>query len=270
MDLRRLCRVLLVAPLLALLGFAIPSAAADDHHGPRPTIVLVHGAFADGSSWSGVITRLEDKGYNVVAPPNPLRGPVTDAPDIAAFLQTIPGPIVLVGHSYGGFVITDAATGNPNVKALVYVDALIPDQGEVAGQLIPGSCFADAATSFHFVPTSSGLDIYANTAPNPPYTGIAECFANGLSRERVAIVAATQRPIAAAAFGEPSGVPAWKTIPSWAVVGTADHVIPAAQLTFMATRAGSHIVTVDAGHLVLVSNPGAVARAIVAAANATS
>ncbi len=244
----------------------------------KPTIVLEHGAWADGSSWSGVIRRLQSDGYTVVAPPNPLRGLASDAATLADFLATIPGPIVLAGHSYGGAVITNAATGNPNVKALVYVDAFIPDQGENVFALTaaqPGSCLGgDPAKTFNFVPypgaPAGDFDAYLQPAPNLPYPGFHECFANDLPASQAAVLAATQRPIALSAGSAPSGVPAWKTIPSWALIGTIDRVIPPAELLFMAQRANAHITEIRASHLSLVSHPAAVARVIIDAARSTS
>jgi pimeloyl-ACP methyl ester carboxylesterase len=233
--------------------------------------VLVHGDWADGSSWSGVIKRLQDRGYTVVAPPNPLRGPSSDAPYLASYLQTIHDPIVLVGHSYGGFVITNAATGNANVKALVYVDAFIPDADQtLVGLSAPDSC-ADPNTAFNPVPLADGgVDLYLRVAANPPYTGFAQCFANGVDQNEATVLAAVQRPAALAQLFEPSGPPAWKDTPAWALVGTADHVIPPAQQQAMANHAHAQISTVNAGHLSLVTRPDAVTKLIVTAADATT
>ena len=244
--------------------------------GPKPTIVLEHGAWADTSSWAGVIQRLQQAGYTVDAPPNPLRGLAYDSATLADYLHTISGPVILVGHSYGGAVITNAATGNPNVKALVYVDAFIPAKGETLLQLInaePGSCLAAnpadvfAAASYPGAPAGDE-DLYLRTAPDGAYPGFAQCFANGLPASEAAVLAATQRPLALSATSAPSGTPAWQTIPSWSVVGTADHVIPPAEQLFMSKRANAHITEVDAGHLSLLSDPGAVTRTIIRAADA--
>lgn len=266
--------------LLAAAGvLAVPAASATVDHGPRPTIVLVHGAWADASSWNGVIRRLQDDGYAVVAPPNPLRGVEHDARTIAEFVKTIPGPVVLAGHSYGGMVITNAAAGLSNVKALVYDDAYIPAQGETVFQINqaePGSCVAaaDPTTFLNLVPYPGGpasdVDAYLKVAPNSSYAGFDECFANGVDRRTSALLAAGQRPFAVSAGSEPSGPPAWATIPSWAIVGTQDHVIPPAEQLAMARRAGSHIVTVRAGHLSLVSNASTVAETIEAAVRSRS
>jgi pimeloyl-ACP methyl ester carboxylesterase len=286
-----LAAVLAIVGLFTAVSQIAPAQAASGHdtrasdHDARaaagqtkPTILLVHGAFASASGWTGVIQRLEAQGYTVDAPPNPLQGVAYDSQTLADFLATIKGPIVLVGHSYGGVVITNAATGNKNVKALVYVDGYMPAQGETALALTtaqPGSCLAEApATVFDFVSypgaPSGDSDAYLKVAPDGTYPGFADCLANGVPASQVAILAATQRPIAFSAFTDPSGPPAWQTIPSWAVIGTADHVIPPAELLFMAHRAHAHITEINAGHLSLITNPGTVTRVIIAAANATA
>ena len=189
--------------------------------------MLVHGAWADTSSWDGVIKRLQADGYTVYAPPNPLQGLAYDPAYLADFLHTISGPIVLVGHSYGGAVITNAATGDPQVKALVYVDAFAPAQGQSIAQLLaayPGSCAVPAnlnVVPFPGAPSGVG-DAYIKQSVFPG------CMANGLPATQAHVLATTQLPIATIALTQKSGVPAWKTIPSWAVVGTADHAIPLA------------------------------------------
>ena len=258
---------------LALLGvIAVPSAVAaaptghDTHPGVKPTIVLEHGAWADGSSWSAVVSRLQKDGYTVDVPPNPLRGVAADSAYLASYLATVPGPIVLVGHSYGGFVTTNAATGNTNVKALVYVDAYIPAAGETINGLtsqFPGSQIAPTALSF--VPSAGGV-VDAYVAP----AQFRSILANDLSATQAAELAATQRPIAASTLGDVSGPPAWTSIPSWAVVGTEDHAIPPAALTFMAQRAHAAITRIDASHLSLISQPGTVTSVIEQAARHTS
>jgi len=268
-------RALLTPPGLALVALlavgGVEKAAANSHtrDGSKPTIVLVHGDWADASSWTSVIERLHEKGFTVVAPPNPLRGPAEDAPYIASFLKSISGPIVLVAHSYGGFVITNAATGNPNVKALVYIDAFIPDQGETLGSIAESghSCVDQNALSP--VPFNGGVDLYLRSQPNGSYPGFDACFANGVEPEQAAVLAATQRPAAAAQFTEPSGPPAWKTIPSWSLIGTLDHVIPIALQQQMTTRAHAHVTEVTAGHLSLITNPGAVTNVILSAVAST-
>jgi len=263
-----------VVPLAILALILIPAyvvaAKSDTVSATKPSIVLVHGAWADGSSWSRVIALLQDKGYTVYAPANPLRGLASDSAYIADFLHSITGPIVLVGHSYGGAVITNAATGNPNVEALVFVDAFAPDQGESLGQLSsipppPGlspSCLAgDPTQVFNFVPLSSGgIDTYVKQSLFP------SCFANDLPPSQGAVLASTQRAFALSALPEKSGVPAWKTIPSWYLVGTIDLAIPSWAQLFMAQRAGSTIVQVRASHLSMISHAPAVSDLIQQAA----
>ena len=270
----RIAHRLLIA-VLAIVGLVVPltgsglaDASPSHHSGPKPTIVLVHGDWADSSSWNAVIARLQARGYTVVAPPNPLRGP-TDAPYLAAFLASVPGPIVLVAHSYGGFVITNAATGNTNVKALVYIDAFIPDEGQVPGDLNPGSCL-DPATAFRVVPVPGDVDLYLQAAPNGPYQGFEECFANGVNRRDAAVLFATQRPASVAQVGFVSGPPAWEEIEAWALIGTADRVITPTEQRAMAENASAHIDTVNAGHLSLITRPNAVVKTIVTASDATT
>jgi pimeloyl-ACP methyl ester carboxylesterase len=270
---RRILAMSSALALVALLALGAGGAAgAESQAGqhPRPTIVLVHGDWADASSWNAVIGRLQDRGFTVVAPPNLLRGPSQDAPYLASYLQTIPGPIVLVAHSYGGFVITNAATGNPNVKALVYIDSFAPDENETALDLVGGtsSCVV-AEGAFHQVPIAGGVDLYLNWEANPPYVGFRECFANGVDEATARLLHATQRPAAAAQFGDPSGAPAWRTIPSWALLGTLDNVIPPSLQEAMYERAGAQVTRVKAGHLSLITRPGAVVRVILSAVKGT-
>jgi pimeloyl-ACP methyl ester carboxylesterase len=287
MSLRRIARrislpallaVVLAAVLLAIApGRATPAgaSAAGGGHPAKPVIVLEHGAWADASSWNSVVSRLQRLGFTVYAPPNPLRGLPQDSAYLHDFLTqnaALQGqPVVLVGHSYGGAVITNAAVGAPEVKALVYVDAFIPDEGDTVGGLLgaePGSCIGgNPADVFNLVPYPGAppgdVDLYIKPDLVPG------CFATGLPASQAAVIAATQRPLAASAATEPSGPPAWKTIPSWAVIGTADRVIPPAELTFMAKRAGARITDVNAGHLSLISKPSVVTRVILQAVQAT-
>jgi pimeloyl-ACP methyl ester carboxylesterase len=230
----------------------------------------VHGAWADGSSWSDVTQRLQNEGYTVDVPANPLRSLSGDAAYLADFLSTIHGPVVLVGHSYGGAVITNAALGNGNVKALVYVDAFIPDEGESVIQLamaMPGSHLAGPLPDvFNFAPYPGAPSGDADLYVKPDV--FVDAFANDLPKKEGEVLAASQRPLTGTAANEPSGPPAWKTIPSWAVVGTIDNVIPPAEQLFMAgpTRASSHITEIKAGHLSMISHPEAVAKVITDAA----
>ena len=248
-------------------------AKSDSNSGVKPSIVLVHGAWADGSSWSRVIGILQDQGYTVYAPPNPLRGLASDSAYLASFLQSITGPIILVGHSYGGAVITNAATGNPNVKALVYVDAFVPDQGESLLQLSsmpppsgqPGSCLGgNPFQVFNFVnypgAATGDFDLYIKQSVFP------SCFANDLPVDKAAVLASTQRPAVLSILPAVSGIPAWKTIPSWYLLGTLDKVIPPWAQLFMAQRAGSTIVQVRASHLSMISHAPAVSDLIQQAA----
>ncbi len=269
-------RALLIAPVLALVALFLLGAGgpagAKSHadQSPRPTIVLVHGDWADGSSWTSVIERLQDRGFNVVAPPNLLRGPAADAAYLASYLRTISGPIVLVAHSYGGFVITNAATGNTNVKALVYIDSFMPDEGEILTVLAASSGSCIDGSALNAVPYDGGVDLYLRWEANATYPGFIKCFANGVEPESAAVLAAAQRPAAAAQFGEPSGFPAWKTIPSWSLIGTLDNVIPLALQEKMSSRAGARISRVRAGHLSLITHPGDVTKVILSAVDATT
>ena len=269
---RRFAAAAAVAILLTVLAVVrAPGTLAhgSGHEPAKPTVVLVHGDWADASGWSGVIKRLQDNGYPVVAPPNPLRSLSGDAAYVRAFLDTISGPIVLVAHSYGGAVITNAATGDPNVRALVYVDAFVPDQGQTTLELAgPDSALsADPTTIFNFVPATLpptlSTDLYLKTS-----TFLTD-FANGLPESEARILAATQRP-ATLAQAEPSGVPAWRTIRSWALIGTQDHIIPPAAEQAMAQHAGATISYFDEGHLGFIADPKTVTRLIERAARATT
>ena len=236
----------------------------------KPTIVLVHGDWADASSWRGVIERLQERDFPLVAAPNLLRGPSTDAAYLASRLKTISGPIILVAHSYGGFVITNAANGNPNVKALVFIDSFLPDEGETLGELSArwGSCIGESALDP--VPCERGVDLYLRWEANGAYAGFAECFANGVEPDQAAVLASVQRPAAAEEFTEPSGPPGWKTIPSWSLIGTQDRVIPPPLQEHMCERAGARVMRVRAGHLSLITHPADVTKVIVSAVEAVS
>jgi pimeloyl-ACP methyl ester carboxylesterase len=246
--------------------------------GVKPTIVLVHGAWADGSSWDHVIPILQREGYTVDAPPNPLEGLTEDSAYLKSFLSTISGPVVLVGHSYGGAVITNTATGDANVKALVYVDGFEPAAHETLDELTfakPGSCLAgggNPSNVFKLVTNPSqptgDYDLYLKIPAGTDYPGFDSCFATLVPTQEATVLGAVQRPLSLAALTSPSGTPAWLTIPSWAVIGTEDQVIPPAELTFMAERAHSRITYVRAGHLSMVTQPSAVASVIAQAAQA--
>jgi pimeloyl-ACP methyl ester carboxylesterase len=257
---------LVAAIVPAAMASAATSAKPSRPAAAKPTVVLVHGSWADASSWNNVIAGLQHDGYTVDAPPNPLRGVASDSAYLASYLKTITGPIVLVGHSYGGFVISNSATGNPNVKALVYVDAFIPAQGETASGLLaefPGSQVTPDV--LNNVPSPDGVvDTYLKPAK------FHSILANDLSAKQAAELAATQRPIAASALTEPSGTPAWISIPSWDVIGTADHAVPPAAQQFMAKRAGATVTQLNASHLPMISHPVTVQNVIEDAARHTS
>ena len=230
----------------------------------NPTVVLVHGAFADASSWNGVIPMLEAKGLTVTAPPNPLRGIEIDSAYIKSVLQQIDGPILLVGHSYGGAVMTNAATGLPNVVGLVYVAAFAPDDGEVLGAVTPTS--KDSVLNTALVPRTypngnGGTLTEFSIAPDK----VREAFARDLSDGDIKLIAAGQRPISERAFSDPNGPPAWKDIPSWAVVATGDKAVGTDLARSMAERAGATITEVEGSHVIMISQPQAVTDVIVEA-----
>ncbi len=271
-------RLRLIILALAIAALAIPLSQIASAHtttrtapasGPKPTIVLVHGAWADSGSWDAVTALLQADGYTVDVPPNPLQGLPYDSAYLADFLHSISGPIILVGHSYGGAVITNAATGDSQVKALVYVDAFAPAQDQTLAQLLaayPGSCVVPAnltVVPFPGAPAGVG-DAYIKQSVFP------SCMANGLPAAEAQVQAAVQAPIATIALTQPTGVPAWETIPSWAVVGTADHAIPLALQLAMAENAHARITEINAPHLSMISDPGAVFSVILHAIHATS
>jgi pimeloyl-ACP methyl ester carboxylesterase len=227
-----------------------------------PTVVLVHGAFADASSWNGVIERLQAKGVEVKAPANPLRGISFDSAYIAGFLAETDGPVIAVGHSYGGAVISNAAKQAKNVVGLVYVAAFAPEEGEALGQAEEGSkdsVLNSALVPLHY-PSGNGGEPAVEFAIDPEK--FKDAFAADLSAEETAVMAATQRPVAEVAFSEPNGPPAWKDLPSWAVVATGDKAAGADVVRSMAERAGATITEVDASHVVMVSQPEAVTEVI--------
>ena len=260
---RTLRRIAILATAFSALA-VLPAAAS----AAKPTVVLVHGAFADASGWYGVQERLEDKGYKVISPANPLRGVSADSAYLKSYLSTIKGPIVLAGHSYGGFVITNAATGGGDVRALVYVDAFIPDEGEFVFKILGGSGSAldvpDPTTVLDIVgyPGAPEGDAEAFLKPDT----VHNFFAQDLPEADRWLIAAGQRPITLGANTTPSAVAAWKTLPSWAVVGTEDLVIPPDTQRHMAERAGATITEVAGSHVSMVSHPQVTVDAILAAA----
>jgi pimeloyl-ACP methyl ester carboxylesterase len=248
-----------IASAAALAG-ALLSVPAQAQEAPKPTIVLVHGAFADSSGWNDVTKRLIDNGYTVVAAANPLRSVKADADQVSHLIKSIANPVVLVGHSYGGAVISIAANGNPNVKALVFVAAFAPDRGEAAGQLagkFPGGTLGEALAPPVKLP-GGGVDLYIDQSK------FHSQFAHDIPADKAAVMASSQRPIAEAALTEAAGEPAWKALPSWFIYGSGDKNIPAAGLAFMAERAGSSktVVIEGASHVPMVSHPQAVADLI--------
>jgi pimeloyl-ACP methyl ester carboxylesterase len=246
------------------------TAEPSQRTGAKPTIVLVHGAFADGSSWNDVIERLQRQGYSVVAPANPLRGVGVDSAYLASVVNQLDGPVLLVGHSYGGAVITNAASDATGVVGLVYVAAFVPDQGEVLGEVAASSkdSLLGTAQVQREYPTGPGEETAPEFLVDP--ARFREVFAADLPAEQAAVLAATQRPVAAAAFSDVSGPPAWKFLPSWAVVATADKAAGADIVRSMAQRAGADIVEVEASHVVMVSQPQAVTDLILKALHAVS
>ncbi|QER87942.1 alpha/beta fold hydrolase [Streptomyces tendae] len=235
----------------------------------KPTVVLVHGAFADSTSWNGVVRTLRHEGHPVVAAANPLRGLRSDAAYVGEVLAGVDGPVVLVGHSYGGSVVTAAARAADHVQALVYVAAFIPDMGESALDLaarFPGSSLGEA---LHPMPVtlpdgSPGVDFTIEQDLFPHQ------FAADVPEDVARLMAVTQRPVTGAALEEAAPEPAWRTLPSWAVVATEDLNIPPAAQRFMAERAGAHVVEVRASHAVSVSRPEDVARTVTEASSATT
>jgi pimeloyl-ACP methyl ester carboxylesterase len=231
------------------------------------TVVLVHGAFADASSWNGVVERLQAAAILVAAPANPLRGIAIDSAYIASFLEQIPGPVLAVGHSYGGAVISNAATEASNVVGLVFVAAFAPEEGERLGEAEGES--KDSVLMSALVPLQypSGDGETATEFAIDPEK-FRDALAADLPEKQTAVMAATQRPVAESAFAEPSGPPAWKSRPSWAVVATGDKAAGTDVVRSMAERAGATITEADGSHVILVSQPEAVADVIRTAAAA--
>jgi pimeloyl-ACP methyl ester carboxylesterase len=234
------------------------------------TVVLVHGAFADASGWGGVITRLQAAGIAVTAPANPLRSISGDAAYIASVVSQIPGPVLLVGHSYGGAVISNAAPQAPNVVGLVYVCAFLPDEGETLQAL------AEQATDSQVGPALRPASYPTGdpSAPDMEFTidvaAFHAVFCADLPAELAATMAVSQRPLAGASFGEPSGPVGWKTLPVWAIVSPHDVVIGPRGERFMAERAKATITELDTSHVAMIAQPQAVADVILTAVAAVS
>ncbi|MGN9791952.1 alpha/beta fold hydrolase [Streptomyces sp. OZ13] len=268
---RRILPLAALVPAVTLL-VATPSMASESSGSTKPTVVLVHGAFADASGWSKVIQSLKAQGHPVIATANPLRSLSGDSDYLAALLKTIKGPIVLAAHSYGGAVITNAAADNPNVKSLVYIAGFAPDKGETTLELaakFPGSRLTDdpqapVPTALNAVPLGGGpndVDLYIK-----PEKFSDVFLSHRVDRSRAAVLAASQRPVGTLTGSEPTKAVAWKSVPSWYLVATDDRTIGTDNLRFMAKRASSTTVEVDAPHDVMETNSGEVTDLILQAA----
>lgn len=257
---KNILRAFLVA--IALFASGRASAAAETSSGSAPTsIVLVHGAFADGSAWARVIPRLQQQGYRVIAVQNTLTSQSADIATTRRVIEAQPGPVIAVGHSYGGAVITGAAAGNPNVKALVYVAALVPEAGEVLGELYES--FGVPELKPALIPDAAGfLSIDA--------AKLHALFAHDVSETEAQVMAATQKPIHGSAFAESVPQAAWKSIRSYYLVATGDRAIKPELQRFMARRIGAKTIEVDASHVPFLSQPDVVASFIAQAARETS
>ncbi|WP_336921930.1 alpha/beta fold hydrolase [Aquipuribacter sp. SD81] len=232
----------------------------------KPTVVLVHGAFADASSWTPVTDRLLAAGYPVLAPTNPLRGVTTDVQYLREVLASVSGPIVLVGHSYGGFVMTNAAAGDADVEALVYVAAFAPEIGETAGgisQSAGTSLLTPDRLDIHPYTGADGATHYEATIKVEHYR---EVFAADVPPRTAASLAVSQKPADVSTLFAPSGEPAWRDVPTWTLVATQDNVIPPEAQRAMASRAGATTVEVKASHSVALSSPAKVAALVIDAA----
>jgi pimeloyl-ACP methyl ester carboxylesterase len=234
------------------------------------TVVLVHGAFADASSWTGVIQRLQTGGVQVTAPANPLRGISIDTAYLASLLNQIPGPVLAVGHSYAGALISNAASIAKNVVGLVFVAAFAPDEGERLGDLAGASKDSILGTAQIPFQCPTGADGQSATEFTVDPARLHEVFAADLSADQAAVLAATQRPVALLAFTEPNGTPAWKSLPSWAVIATGDKAAGTDVTRALAQRAGATITEIAGSHLIMISQPQAVTDAILSAVAAVS
>lgn len=235
----------------------------------KQTIVLVHGAYADSSSWNGSINALRAAGHPVIAVANPLRGLESDAEYLRSVLDSIEGPIVIAGHSYGGYIMSHAAEGNPNVTALVYVASFLAEPGESLADLVvkfPGAELGGAAQPVPYLAPDGSMatELYID---QERYNALFAGDVDPATAERMAV---TQRPLALAAFEAPATRAAWKSIESWVLLAAQDLAIPAELTRFMSERANAHLVELDASHAVTVSQPGAVTELILEAARATA
>jgi pimeloyl-ACP methyl ester carboxylesterase len=233
--------------------------------GSQPTVVLVHGAFADGSSWTGVIERLQAEGIRVTAPAIPLRGISIDSAYLGSLFDQIPGQVLAVGHSYGGAIITNAATNANNVLGLVFVSGFAPDEGESLGEIesdSKDSVLMTAQVPLHY-PTGEGEETAVEVAIDPEK--FHDAFAADLPEKQSAVMAAIQRPVAEVAFSEPNGEPAWKKLPSWAVVATGDKAAGTDVVRSMAERAEATITEAEGSHVIMLSQPEIVTDVILTA-----
>jgi pimeloyl-ACP methyl ester carboxylesterase len=267
---RRAALAILAAVMLLVGGGGLATAETPQSRdtGPKPTVVLVHGAWADASGFADVQSALRLAGYPVLEFANPLRSLTSDAGALGAYLQQrTSGPVILVAHSYGGAVITSAARTDSDVRALVYIDAFVPDTGESLNDLLVRQPPIDPAQVFDVVANPGApegvVDLYLKDAVFP------EVFANGLPRSTQAQLLAAQRPLATPAFGEPAADAAWKTLPSWYILGTQDRIITPELQRFMAERAGARITTVKTGHLAMIARPDVITTTILRADHAT-
>jgi pimeloyl-ACP methyl ester carboxylesterase len=261
---RSLAMLSAAALAVICLNLILASGDALARTSAKPTIVLVHGAFADASGFGAVTSRLQHRGYTVISPANPLRGPASDAAYVASVMQTIDGPIVLVAHSYGGAVITEAANQVNNVKALVYLNALALDEGESnldVTSRFPNQ-FVEALLPRPFLQPdgTQGTDFYVDPAR------FRSLFAPDVPARMAARMATAQRPVSLAAGQEKSTAPAWKTIPSWYLIGRQDEVINPDAQRFMAKRANAHTTAINSSHVSYISHPATVTRLILRAA----
>ncbi|HJX43006.1 MAG TPA: alpha/beta hydrolase [Geodermatophilus sp.] len=237
---------------------------------PAPTVALVHGAFADSSGWIGVIQQLRAAGVTAVAVSNPLRGIAEDTAYVASALSQIPGPVLAVGHSYGGAIITNAAARAGNVVGLVYVSAFAPDEGEKLIEIENGSTDSvlDSALVERQYPTGPGGETVTEFSIDP--ARFHQVFAADLTEEQAADMAATQRPVSSLGFVEPNGPPAWRTLPSWAVVSTGDTAAGADVVRSMAHRAGAVTTEAEGSHVLFVARPQVVADVVLQALDSLS
>lgn len=234
----------------------------------KATIVIVHGAFADASSWNGVIERLQEQGYDVVAPPNPLRGVQSDSAYIASFINQIDGPVLLVAHSYGGAVTSNAAAKAANVVGLVYVAAVIPEEGERLTDVHSKDSILNPVLIERHYPVGSNGETAPEYTIDPAH--FRKAFAADVPEERTRLMAAEQRPIAGNAFADASGPVAWRTLPSWAIIATEDVGAGADIVRTMAQRARAKVTELRGSHAIMVSQPEAVTNVILEAASVVS